>query len=35
MVVMTVATTLAAGPMFEWAWRAQAEVPDAAGVAIR
>jgi Kef-type K+ transport system membrane component KefB len=35
MVVMTVVTTLAAGPLFEWAWRTQAEVPDAPGVAIR
>ena len=28
-------TTLAAGPMFEWAWRGSAEVPDAPGVPIR
>ena len=35
MVVMTVVTTLAAGPLFGWAWRAKAEVPDAPGVAVR
>jgi Kef-type K+ transport system membrane component KefB len=35
MVVMTVVTTLAAGPLFGWAWRATAEVPDASGVAVR
>ena len=35
MVVMTVVTTLAAGPLFGWAWRTTAEVPDAPGVAVR
>lgn len=35
MVMMTLVTTLAAGPLFEWAWRGSAEVPDAAGVAVR
>jgi Kef-type K+ transport system membrane component KefB len=35
MVMMTLVTTLAAGPVFEWAWRGSAEVPDAAGVAVR
>jgi Kef-type K+ transport system membrane component KefB len=35
MVTMTLATTMAAGPLFEWAWRGSAEVPDAAGIAVR
>jgi Kef-type K+ transport system membrane component KefB len=35
MVTMTLATTMAAGPLFEWAWRGSAEVPNGAGVAIR
>jgi K+:H+ antiporter len=35
MVLMTLVTTLAAGPLFEWAWRRSAEVPDAAGLAVR
>ena len=35
MVTMTLVTTLAAGPLFEWAWRRPAEVPDAAGVPVR
>lgn len=35
MVMMTLVTTLAAGPLFEWAWRGSSEVPDAAGVAVR
>ena len=35
MVMMTLVTTLAAGPLFEWAWRRSAEVPDAAGVPVR
>jgi K+:H+ antiporter len=35
MVMMTLVTTLAAGPLFEWAWRGSAEVPNAAGVAVR
>lgn len=35
MVMMTLVTTMAAGPMFEWAWRGSAEVPDAAGIPIR
>ncbi len=35
MVTMTIATTVAAGPLFDWAWRASAEVPDAPGVAAR
>ena len=35
MVMMTLVTTVAAGPLFEWAWRGSAEVPDAAGVAVR
>jgi hypothetical protein len=34
MVAMTLATTLAAGPLFEMAWRRRAEVPDAPGVAV-
>jgi Kef-type K+ transport system membrane component KefB len=28
MVLMTLVTTMAAGPLFEWAWRGSAEVPD-------
>jgi Kef-type K+ transport system membrane component KefB len=28
MVTMTIATTLAAGPLFEWAWRGAAKVPN-------
>ena len=28
MVVMTLVTTMAAGPLFEWAWRGSREVPD-------
>jgi Kef-type K+ transport system membrane component KefB len=35
MVVMTLATTMAAGPLFEWAWRGRSEVPDAAGIPVR
>ncbi len=35
MVLMTLVTTLAAGPLFEWAWRGSAEVPDAAGLEVR
>ena len=35
MVMMTIATTMAAGPLFDWAWKASAEVPDAQGVAVR
>ena len=35
MVIMTLVTTLAAGPMFGWAWRGSSEVPDGAGVAVR
>jgi Kef-type K+ transport system membrane component KefB len=35
MVMMTLVTTLAAGPIFEWAWRGSAEVPDAPGVPVR
>ena len=35
MVTMTLVTTLAAGPLFAWAWRGSAEVPDAAGVPVR
>ena len=35
MVTMTLVTTTAAGPLFEWAWRGSAEVPDGAGVAVR
>lgn len=31
MVAMTLATTLAAGPLFERAWRSHAEIPDAVG----
>ncbi len=32
MVVMTLVTTMAAGPLFEWAWRGSREVEDLAGV---
>lgn len=32
MVVMTLVTTMAAGPLFEWAWRGSREVQDLAGV---
>jgi Kef-type K+ transport system membrane component KefB len=32
MVTMTLVTTVAAGPLFEWAWRGAREVPDLAGV---
>jgi Kef-type K+ transport system membrane component KefB len=35
MVAMTLATTMAAGPLFEWAWRGSAEVPDGAGIPVR
>lgn len=35
MVTMTLATTMAAGPLFEWAWRGSAEVPNGAGVPVR
>ena len=35
MVIMTLVTTIAAGPLFEWAWRGSAEVPDGAGVPVR
>jgi Kef-type K+ transport system membrane component KefB len=35
MVVMTLATTMAAGPLFEWAWKGRSEVPDAAGIPVR
>jgi Kef-type K+ transport system membrane component KefB len=35
MVLMTLVTTMAAGPVFEWAWRGTAELPDVAGVAVR
>lgn len=35
MVIMTLVTTMAAGPLFEWIWRGSAEVPDAHGVAVR
>lgn len=35
MVTMTLVTTMAAGPLFEWAWRGSAEVPDGARVAVR
>jgi Kef-type K+ transport system membrane component KefB len=35
MVAMTLATTMAAGPLFEWAWRGSPEVPDGAGVPVR
>lgn len=32
MVTMTLITTVAAGPLFEWAWRGSREVPELAGV---
>lgn len=35
MVTMTLVTTMAAGPLFEWAWRGSSEVPGAAGVTVR
>ena len=35
MVTMTIATTVAAGPLFDWAWKASGEVPDAPGVPVR
>lgn len=35
MVMMTLVTTMAAGPLFEWAWRGSAEVADGAHVAVR
>jgi len=35
MVTMTLVTTMAAGPLFEWTWRGSAEVPDAQRVAVR
>jgi len=35
MVTMTLVTTMAAGPLFEWTWRHSAEVPDGEGVAVR
>jgi hypothetical protein len=35
MVMMTLVTTMAAGPLFEWAWRGCAEVPDAEGLPAR
>jgi hypothetical protein len=35
MMTMTLATTMAAGPLFEWVWRGSAEVSDGAHVAIR
>ena len=35
MVMMTLVTTMAAGPLFEWAWRGRSEVPDGAGVPAR
>jgi len=35
MVTMTLVTTMAAGPLFEWTWRGSAEVPDAQRVAAR
>jgi Kef-type K+ transport system membrane component KefB len=35
MVMMTLATTMAAGPLFEWVWRGSAEVPDGASVPAR
>jgi Kef-type K+ transport system membrane component KefB len=35
MVMMTLVTTMAAGPLFEWTWRGSAQVPDAAGIPIR
>lgn len=35
MVTMTLVTTMAAGPLFEWAWRGSSEVPDGARVPVR
>jgi Kef-type K+ transport system membrane component KefB len=35
MVTMTLVTTMAAGPLFEWAWRGSAEVPNGARVPAR
>ncbi len=35
MVLMTLVTTMAAGPLFERAWRGSAELPDGAGIAVR
>jgi Kef-type K+ transport system membrane component KefB len=35
MVVMTLATTLAAGPLFERAWRGSTEVPDGVRIPVR
>jgi hypothetical protein len=30
--IVTLVTTLAAGPLFEWAWRGSVEVADVPGV---
>ena len=35
MVMMTLVTTMAAGPLFEWAWRGSSEVADGARVPAR
>jgi Kef-type K+ transport system membrane component KefB len=35
MVMMTLVTTMAAGPLFEWAWRGSAEVPDGVRIPVR
>jgi Kef-type K+ transport system membrane component KefB len=35
MVTMTLVTTMAAGPLFEWAWRGSAEVPDGVRIPVR
>ena len=35
MVMMTIVTTMAAGPLFDWAWKSKAEVPDVAGLPAR
>lgn len=35
MVTMTLATTMTAGPLFEWAWRKSTEVPDGVSVSVR
>ena len=35
MVMMTIVTTMAAGPLFDWAWKTSVEVPDAPGLPIR
>ena len=35
MVMMTLVTTMAAGPLFAWAWRGSAEVADGARIAVR